>query len=1008
MLTRTKRRLLATLATGAVLASGLVMSGSGSAGAATTVDMTGTPLVFEPSGSRPSQALVGDGRDAGDVIVYRNVATIGSVVVDAVVTTVSVTDLTLNTYDASNPGSASSDADNFQVDTSTNAGSSAAFRFDFYLGGSFTVLGSGIPVVLQNVVVTSIDLDGPGRQWTEFTGFQTYTFADTTNLEAVNQGSGVMRFRPIVSPASSRSDVAADRVQVSFDALSSYTAIFGNELGGTSYFGLSFRALCAGASDSGTCALGAAVPNPANRPPTATDTTKYVTTGQAVLLNTSDFGVYSDPDANPLSKVIITQLPASGALQSDTGSGWSAVAANDEFTPADIEAGKLRYTGSVDDALQFRVHDGLTTSTSPNTVSLLVAANSQTITFPEPGSRLLSGGNIDSAATASSALPVTLTSSTPGVCTISGLDIVPVAAGTCVVTATQAGSIDYGTATPVTRTFAIATSLSPQTITFDEPASQTYSGSTIAVDSDATASSGLPVTLTSTTPSVCTIDGLDIDVIGAGSCTVTATQPGNGTYAAATPVTRTFLVKEPQTITFAQPAGQTFSGSSVTLASGATATSGLPVTLTSSTPSVCTVSGLNIVVIGAGTCTIVASQAGSSAFDAAAPVSRTFVIAEPPPAPVDAVDDAVTAPAGAIVTVQVLGNDQASGATITAVTQPASGSVAIAGSTVVVTPPVGFSGVLTFTYTISNGTSSDTATVTVTVPASTLSVTPELFIDSDGNGSRSSGEPGMPGVTMAIDLMTRQTASLANGETATGTIGSAAGDSTPIATFECTTTASGTCSATGLPAGSYRVRAVLDTTAAGVAVTADSDGGNDLRAVVSTARSGQPDASFGVRGTGSLSGLAYVETGTAAGFTPGSDQVLGARVVNVVWAGLDGISGTADDVTIPVTTAADGTYSVAGLPPGRYSITVPASSLPTGATAPAEIVAVLDAGAAREVNLPAAQAQSPVAPAAATLPRTGQELMDLVSQALGLVLLGVGMMAISRQRRLNAGLVQEL
>jgi uncharacterized protein (TIGR03437 family) len=79
-----------------------------------------------------------------------------------------------------------------------------------------------------------------------------------------------------------------------------------------------------------------------------------------------------------------------------------------------------------------------------------------------------------------------------------------------------------------------------------------------------------------------------------------------------------------QTITFNAPAAVTLPTSSVTLA--ATATSGLTVTFASSTTSVCTVSGATVTPVAAGTCTIVASQAGNSTYAAAPPVTQSFAI----------------------------------------------------------------------------------------------------------------------------------------------------------------------------------------------------------------------------------------------------------------------------------------------------------------------------------------------------------------------------------------------
>ncbi|MCL4861974.1 MAG: tandem-95 repeat protein [Caldilineaceae bacterium] len=77
----------------------------------------------------------------------------------------------------------------------------------------------------------------------------------------------------------------------------------------------------------------------------------------------------------------------------------------------------------------------------------------------------------------------------------------------------------------------------------------------------------------------------------------------------------------------------------------------------------------------------------------------------------------VSASNGPIV-LRVLDNDQdlhGRALTIASVTQPAHGEVAIAGNTVVYTPEPGFTGVVTFTYTVSNGGSETTATVTLNI-----------------------------------------------------------------------------------------------------------------------------------------------------------------------------------------------------------------------------------------------------------------------------------------------------
>ena len=58
----------------------------------------------------------------------------------------------------------------------------------------------------------------------------------------------------------------------------------------------------------------------------------------------------------------------------------------------------------------------------------------------------------------------------------------------------------------------------------------------------ATASSGLPVSFSSATLSICAVSGMTASFIAVGTCTIQATQAGNSTYAAANPVSQTFAI----------------------------------------------------------------------------------------------------------------------------------------------------------------------------------------------------------------------------------------------------------------------------------------------------------------------------------------------------------------------------------------------------------------------------------------------------------------------------------
>lgn len=81
----------------------------------------------------------------------------------------------------------------------------------------------------------------------------------------------------------------------------------------------------------------------------------------------------------------------------------------------------------------------------------------------------------------------------------------------------------------------------PQEITFD-PLSTKYLGET-PFDLGGTATSGLPLSYTASPLSVCDYRGSKLHVLGLGTCTVVARQPGNVTYARAEAVTREFEVE---------------------------------------------------------------------------------------------------------------------------------------------------------------------------------------------------------------------------------------------------------------------------------------------------------------------------------------------------------------------------------------------------------------------------------------------------------------------------------
>ena len=259
---------------------------------------------------------------------------------------------------------------------------------------------------------------------------------------------------------------------------------------------------------------------------------------------------------------------------------------------------------------------------TPVSRSFTVTQATQTITFGTLSNRAYSPTPFNISATASSGLPVSFASTTTAVCTVSGSAVTMVTVGTCTIQATQAGNTNYAAATPVSRSFTI--SKVSQTIAFGTLSNRAYSPTPFNVS--ATASSGLPVSFASTTTAVCTVSGSAVTMVTVGTCTIQASQAGNATYAAATPVSRSFTVsKASQSITFGALGNQSLS-SSPTFTVSASATSGLTVSFSSRTTTTCNVSGVTVTLRAVGTCTIQATQTGNATYSAATPVNQSFQV----------------------------------------------------------------------------------------------------------------------------------------------------------------------------------------------------------------------------------------------------------------------------------------------------------------------------------------------------------------------------------------------
>jgi hypothetical protein len=271
-----------------------------------------------------------------------------------------------------------------------------------------------------------------------------------------------------------------------------------------------------------------------------------------------------------------------------------------------------------------------TTSTSTNggtltpiasQPTLTVVAADQAITFPT-----LTGVRFDEAApvpaaTASSGLAVSYSTTSTACSVTSDGTITLLGAGECEILADQAGNSNWNAAPQVSRSFTIG--LGDQSITFPDPDDAAFPAD--SVELDASASSGLAVTFTSSTPLVCEVSGTTVTVLHAGTCTIDADQAGNADWNAAPQVSQSFTVDQgAQSITIDPIDDATYGDDPVTVSG--TAGSGLELTFSSTTPLVCSVDGTTVTILAAGTCTVQAEQAGDDDWDPATPETVSFTV----------------------------------------------------------------------------------------------------------------------------------------------------------------------------------------------------------------------------------------------------------------------------------------------------------------------------------------------------------------------------------------------
>jgi hypothetical protein len=235
-------------------------------------------------------------------------------------------------------------------------------------------------------------------------------------------------------------------------------------------------------------------------------------------------------------------------------------------------------------------------------------------TLSRKGSQSISSSfDASSFVSTSSGLQVSLATQTSAKCDVAGTVITILRSGTCTIRASQNGNSKYIAATSVDASFVIA---STQTITFSVSSigTQTFGGSTLNASSLASATSGLTVSFTSTTPSICTVSDTTITYVGAGKCRVVASQEGDENYDPAPNIAREITVNKgtQSTLTVSSTTG-TYSTELLLTTSGGSGAGMVSYAIDtnsgSATATGCSITSDGLISTSAGTCAVIATKA---------------------------------------------------------------------------------------------------------------------------------------------------------------------------------------------------------------------------------------------------------------------------------------------------------------------------------------------------------------------------------------------------------------
>jgi len=363
--------------------------------------------------------------------------------------------------------------------------------------------------------------------------------------------------------------------------------------------------------------------------------------GTNYAASTGSLQSFSVGQATPA--ISISNLPGSGiyglgftATISYTGDGTASLASN-STSVCTVAGNAVSYVGVGTCSLTASATAGTNYIAAPGSAqSFSIGQATPSITITNIPSVAVYGGSFTPAVSYTGDGIASVSSSTTGICTVSGGVVSYVGVGTCSLTASALAGTNYTSITGSTQSFSIAKA--PQVISFSPPASVVYGVSPITLNATSASSGINPITYSlasSTTAGAATLSGVNnstLTINGVGTVTVKASQAGSVNYTAASNVWQTIVVTPAaQSITFPALASPVTYGASPVVLGATGGSSGNAVTYTLSPASgVASVSGTGadatLTFTGAGTVSISANQEGSTNYSAAAPVTQTVIV----------------------------------------------------------------------------------------------------------------------------------------------------------------------------------------------------------------------------------------------------------------------------------------------------------------------------------------------------------------------------------------------